>query len=496
MKHLFLLILLSLVPMLSTAQTLTEAQKQEALQAATKFCNLLERFSNGERTLNAQINALCSGADCSAFDDIKTNKEATMRNYLMAIQLKYPGKLAMAVSKPSFSNSQIYCDYDFSVSTNYNSFGGQGQHFMTDIPIIEKDNLLNVIVIFDITQKMPSLNKTLAKKLIYSTKSHKITAFICDDSPILSYSKGLDAVAQGRYSQAVLLFEDAIKKGGVKFTMKKDCYLGAYFASVFNIDFNNALKYATLYGDIGFILNCKGQIALQNNNIDEAYNCYKQLETKLLNGAKSFYPLSGVYYMLGNFHAYPSSYSSHHSSALCAYYFKKGVAENDEFSVQSAYMLYYLWIAYQLDNSGGISDKDISYTEALSYLRKAAEKDYPPSYILLALAELLDVKDCEASAKWFEKAAATGNAKAMALYGKVLTTETVFSSRKQEGVRWLKKSLESDRLEKDIKDFDENIPRNIWPNSREDVERYLQKITASSKNNSYMQRIEDIFNRR
>lgn len=102
-----LLFLTGLIALASSAQNLTQAQKQEALQCATKFCELLTRFSNGERTLNTQINALCSGADCSAFDDIKTNKEITLRNYLLAIQTKYPHKLSMAITTPTLSASNI-----------------------------------------------------------------------------------------------------------------------------------------------------------------------------------------------------------------------------------------------------------------------------------------------------------------------------------------------------------------------------------------------------
>lgn len=82
------MIILGMLPIFAVGQQPTSAQQQTALQCAKQFCDLLMRYSNGERTLNTQINALCSGADCSAFDDIKTNKEVTLRNYLMAIDRK------------------------------------------------------------------------------------------------------------------------------------------------------------------------------------------------------------------------------------------------------------------------------------------------------------------------------------------------------------------------------------------------------------------------
>lgn len=42
----FILLFLTFIPLLSMGQA-TEAQKQEALSAASKFCSLLAQFSNG-----------------------------------------------------------------------------------------------------------------------------------------------------------------------------------------------------------------------------------------------------------------------------------------------------------------------------------------------------------------------------------------------------------------------------------------------------------------
>lgn len=160
MKYLFVL-LLSSISMLSTAQTLTEMQKQEALQSATKFCNLLKRFCEGERTLDTQIYSLCSGRNISAYDEIRTNSEKTLSNYLLAIQAKYPGKLAIQISMPSFMNSEIHYDYDYHVAIKYGSLGNLDTKGL--LLTIGNANVLNSSVIFNVVVTIPGLSKQIQK---------------------------------------------------------------------------------------------------------------------------------------------------------------------------------------------------------------------------------------------------------------------------------------------------------------------------------------------
>ena len=87
----FIILLLTIVPFTAHSQkVITPGVEEKALSCVGKFCSLLTRWSNGERTLDSQIYALCSGNDCSAYDDINTMKETTLRNYLLGIQKKYP----------------------------------------------------------------------------------------------------------------------------------------------------------------------------------------------------------------------------------------------------------------------------------------------------------------------------------------------------------------------------------------------------------------------
>lgn len=171
MKHLFIL-LLSCIPMFSTAQTLTETQKQEALQSANNFCNLLKRFCEGERTLDTQIYGLCSGSDISAYDEIKTNSEKTIKNYLLAIQTKHPRGLTTSISSPALSSSKTYIEPVVGLSVGWGDVNGADMS-TTQMLSVTQENVANIYVVFDITQGFPSLGKNINKKLIYSLKTKK-----------------------------------------------------------------------------------------------------------------------------------------------------------------------------------------------------------------------------------------------------------------------------------------------------------------------------------
>ena len=87
------LLLLVLLPTFAYSQSyLTDGEQEKRIAHVSKFCSLLSRWSNGERTLDTQIYNLCSGSNCTAYDEVTTKKETTLRNYLLGIQKNYPQK--------------------------------------------------------------------------------------------------------------------------------------------------------------------------------------------------------------------------------------------------------------------------------------------------------------------------------------------------------------------------------------------------------------------
>ena len=458
MKRLIIL-LLSCIPIVSTAQALSEAQKQEALQCATKFCDLLERFCNGERTLNPQINALCSGADCSAYDDIKENKEVTLRNYLIAIQHEYTDKLATSISAPDLSKSKSYIEPVVSVDTEWGTLGnGNGGELSTaEIAVLSVDKVSNVYIVFDVIQTYPSLGKSISKKIVYDSKNKKITAFITNTGTLISYLNGLIAFSNKQYDAAISYFDSAAQSN--RSSLRKRSYELAKTCAAYMGDWERSLYYAEKVGDPLYINVFKLQIYTQNESWDKAYQSALQLESLLskrtdLNNIQK----SGLYIMLANVYANPVFQHQDLHKALS--YLEAAHSLGD---AKSGYLIFVLYTV--------LGDGFVTPEKAFEYLQKSAAAGYPPAFYDMGRLAEYGHEDKEAALAWYEKSAKSGNHLAMASAGKLL----IEKGETSEGVEWLKKSLQGKALEAELKDRESSTGLAPWPKTRADVESLLNE---------------------
>lgn len=469
MRHI-LLILLSLVPMLSTAQTLTEAQKQEALQTATKFCNLLARFSNGERTLNTQINALCSGADCSAFDDIKTNKEVTLRNYLMAIQQKYPKKLAMTVSSPSLAGCKVYVQPSLTLGSEWGNVG-ESELSTNEIVTLSVDNIDNYYVVFDVIQKYTSLGVSTNKKLIYDVKNKKITAFIKNDGAFINFLNGLMAYCNKDYKNAIAYFERAAQND--RSSLRKNSYGFAMVCCIMAQDFGKGAYYAEKMGDQLYISYFNMVLCFEKEDYESTYP-YVQIMERQMNCRTDLNKLQrgNVYIMLGTYYAMPSSHSNTSKSLQ---YLKVA----DEIGMKNAgYMIFIWYTLYIQEYDENYCSDEFAYTS----LYKSAKSGYPPAFYQWGIMEEYIKENTDEALVWYEKAAQFGNMIAMASAGKIY----IEKGNKTKGVDYLKKALQGSTLDAQLKDNELNTGGLApWPKSRADVETLLNKYNSAISSSSY-----------
>lgn len=456
MKRLIIM-LLSFIPIFTTAQTLSEAQRQEALQCATKFCNLLERFCNGERTLNSQINALCSGADCSAYDDVKANKEITLRNYLYAIQAKFPNKLATSISAPSLSASKTYIEPVMSLNYEWGNVGNSDLS-TAEIASLSLASVSNVFVVFDVTQKYPSLNNSINKKIVYDVKNKKITAFITNNGAFINFLNGVLAFSNKQFKSAITYLKSAAQND--RSSLKKKSYGLAMLCAWYIQDFEQATYFAEQMGDQLYINAIKLILYSQNEQYEDTYQCALQLEalikkrTDLNNMMKS-----NLYLMLGN--CYVNPLFSHQD-------LNKGISY-----MEAAYNLgdtkagYYIFVYFT-----HLGEDFVTTDIALEYLQKSAEGGFPPAFYQWGRMVEYGLKDKEEALVWYDKSAKSGNHIAMASAGKLL----IEKGEVAKGVEWLKKSLEGQALETELKDNELTTGGLApWPKTRADVESLLNK---------------------
>lgn len=460
MKHL-LLLFLGCVPMFISAQTLTEIQKQEALQCVIDFCNLLVRYSNGERTLTTQINALCSGADCSAYDDIKTNKEITLRNYLMAIQQKYPNKLPMAITAPSLTNSRIYVEPTMNLNIEWGNTGNS-ETSTAEMAVLSVQDINNTFIVFNVIQKYSSLGKSLDKKLIYDVKNKKITAFITTEGTFMNYLNGLMAFADNKFKSAMVYFDKAAQNE--RSSLKQTCYTFAMVSSVYIPDYAQAVYYAEKMKDPLYIAFCKCVMYLDREQFEESLSCALQCDS-LMETRTDITSLfkRNVYLLLANCYVNPVFQNHNYSKALS--YLKKAEELGD------TKVGYFIFLYYML-----LGEDFVSPYVAFAKLQQSAESGYPPAFYHWGSFVEYGKKDVSEAFRWYEKAAQAGNYVGMACVGKLL----IEKGEKDKGVEWLKKSLVGDGLDVQLKDYDfiEDLPH--WPKKREDVETLLDKYNNYS----------------
>lgn len=461
---------LALIPIMAQAQItqVTDEQKQEALQKVTEFCNLLSQWSNGQRTLDSKIYALCSGNDCSAYDDISTNKETTLRNYMLGIQKKYPKNLQMQIAQPSLSDVSIFYEPEQITITNMYEQTILGNSASVGlVPHYSMSTFENAYIVFGAKQTVPSLSKSTERKIIYDVKSGKITAFVTGSGTFVSFLEAFELMTKNKYKEAISKFEYAASNP--RSSMKNLCYRWAAELSMYILDVDGGLRFAKLSGDKYYENSFLAIKAITNGNIQESISYLVQVENYAQNENQHKNDLGSLHSVLGMLYGIPSAVQDLGKAVT---YFRKAISEN---KIDAGY---HLWL---LSAQADVSTR-ITMDEAVEHLLWSAEKGYPPSYLIVYLLYegSEDAQERNNAEAWLEASANAGDAFGMAYYGRLLLERGNIT----KGKEWLRKSLEGNGLELEINMYSGTID---WPTSRADIQILLDSGMQSSQTASQPQ---------
>ena len=471
-----ILSLLILMPLFAKAQItqLTEAQKQEALNTVTQFCTLLQQWSNGQRTLDTRIYSLCSGKDCSAFDDVSSNKETTLRNYLLGIQKKYPRKLQMQISQPSLSACKITYEPIIGLSEIVGGAGGSvdpyNQNTMYDV---FSQGTSNAFLIFEVGCGIPSLNISNTKYIIYDYKIRKVTAFITGDGTYLSYVEGLNSMIKKNYAEALKKFDIATKNE--RSSLKKQASICALYCCFLIGDVNNVVKYINNMNEPFVSRYMEACLYSAQGAYEQAFVAAKECER--ISQTKTEYSantkiMGSIYMLLGVLYSTPLEYSRHYDVVKSIDYFRKAIKYDN---VLAAYYLF----TTKMENDD--FDDHITDEEVIGYTKWAANQGHTGCALLLGkLAE--SINEIGTPEEWYKKGADRGDAICMACLGKYLIQKG--SYYKDAGIKWVKKSLEGDVLDRYIDVYNDFVNDKWWPRTRKDVESLLNVNTSSNSGTS------------
>ena len=447
MRKVAVTVVLVIIPMLIFGQQVSSMQKEEALSAAKQFCSLLSQYSNGKSTYlnnDAKMFNLCSNPKISTYDDLISQKEILLNDYLSIITKNYFNKIAFDFS--GYKIEEVFGIPEFNVTTGYGSLNiGHESIDGTMIAEISASHYVDHYIVISVNKYIPSFPKTTNCKIIYSTKSGKILSFTNNESPYVSYLKGLQSFSNKDYKAAIRFFNLAVTHP--RFPEKTSCYTGATISSLYLNDIDSAVRYATASGDKLMIATAKGVRALINQDYPTAFE-----NMKIAAEGGNF----GAQQSLGCLYA--GGIGTAVDTEKGIYWLKKSLAGGNP---GAAYFIALF----------GLHAEIISEEEYRKYLLIAGKSGFFPAYLLLGY-DYNATEEYDEAFRWFEKSAKAGNTIGMANTGRYLAFGGTDKQVKEKGIYWLKKSIEGDAFEKDMG----NIPFTPnFPKSREDVEATIRK---------------------
>lgn len=479
MKKNIVVLALVIMPMAGQAQikTVTYTQKQQALQTVSRFCSLLTDWSNGQRTLDTQIYNLCSGNDCSAYDDVSTKKETTMRNYLLGIQKKYPKSLSMQITQPTLSNCEISYEPELSLMSHVGSITNDMNPFATQELIeLTANSYKNAYMVFKVRQTIPNLSIISNRLIVYDLKAQKITAYVTGKGTFINYIEGLNLMVKRDYKNAILKFDAAaVNPRG---SLKRFCNNYSYMCSAYLNDITSMIRYGKATNIPVISKHCD----LMKHYVEESYReCLtdmKECERLIKQNSEYEGMLPGLYGLIGFIYGLPDEMTHIRNIEKSIEYFRKAIKAGN---MWSAFMFFQKWLH---DDD---YDDYVSGDEMMGNLKLAADKGHTGAILLEGKMTEISLKDVNGALKWYEKGAKLGDTFCMACLGKLLIEKG--GNKVSEGRRWLQKSLDGDAFDRQLNAYKDLINDEFWPKSKMEIQNLLNNtpvtpISPSSNNTS------------
>ena len=447
------------------------------MQHVTDFCNLLTQWSQGQRTLDTKIYSMCSGNDCSAYDDVTAKKETTMRNYLLGIQKKYPQSLPMQISQPSLANAQITYEpvlsFGAKVGRLSNDSGYSSPDSYIDMGEFSIDSYKNAYISFYVNQTIPKLGINTSRIIVYDVNAQKVTAFVTGGGTFTSYLEGLNLMTKNDYKSAIAKFE--IASSNNRSSLKSSSLILAIVCSIYSSDFASAKRFAKALNDPLYNNYIEAMDMIIEMGKDDNWNYVPKILSKWLeceqiaskNAAYKEY-LPAIYLNCGMYYSLPRDYFSGRDVNKALYYFKKAIAGGN---TQAAI---HLWIAFMDASDDEIDEMNISGDELMGYLEWAANKGQPFAILFMGKLEESGNENMQKAIYWYQKGADNGDPFSMACLGKLLLQKG--GNNVETGKKWRRKSLEGNRFELQREAYEGFVTENFWPNSRNDIQSLLGNV--------------------
>ncbi len=478
----FIALILVFFPMYMLGQT-TDA-KDEALSVVSKFCTLLSQYSNGGTTYlnnDRKMFDLCSSQKISTFDDIKSNKEIFLNSYLSLITRQYKNRLKMTFSQPQFVEAHTIPAIQ--LETKHQTYEGGFSLVSQDLRL---NGNLDIYILIDVEQTIPSLGIQTKRKFIYSVVEHKLLAFIVGDSPFIMLCNALKAYSGNNYAKALSYCDKILVNE--RFDKKSACAGLAMTCCIKMGNYRGCYKYTPYLGEQKDVYNVlvDGMLAIESQDVNKAFSCLQVLaESKVAN-------YSDCQAILASFYANGYGCKKDRQKALDWYR-----RSNREGSAIAGYMF---WTDFIYVEDKDDENLDFREGEIYNFIKTSAERGCLPSFYQVALCEA-SYNNTEEEGYWYKKGADLGDLKGFISYGLWLSS---VKHNKQEAIYWLKKAVNNSSLSsylehQDIKKYgmetvddvkkllycvEHDIPVPSFSSSKEQFEECFRKASEQMNSSS------------
>ena len=267
-----LLLLLVLFPSWVFGQLHNWSELQDIYMThVSEFCTLLTRWSNGERTLDIQIYKLCSGSNCTAYDDVTAKKETTLKNYLLGIQRNYPKSFPMEISTPPTKEMTAYYEGEIGLGKRSLFIKMDDDVGYQVWPRSETTRMLA----FKVNQKTPLGITT--KYILYDFNLKKITGLISGDGSQASYLEGIELLTKSNdYRRAINKFLIAANNKRATYGKEANKIAAVLYTQLGEYD--SAVTLAEKSGNKYFASFFKAERSMRQRRYQEAVSYFKECE--------------------------------------------------------------------------------------------------------------------------------------------------------------------------------------------------------------------------
>lgn len=245
MKQLIIFLATFFLSSLMRAVTITEQQRQEALNTTRTFCSLISQYSSGGSSsldLDQRIFAM-SSEDMEAYDNLVSHKHVRFDNFLAQITNKFNNRITLEYSDYRIESVNPIYSYNLTTTIAQAVPGASASSF--EAVSYSHDKIQDIYIVISVKNRVPALRGADNDfRIIYSVMTKKVLSYTDSQGGFICYANAMNAMSLQKYDEAITWIDKALTHE--RFTEKKNCCEFGYYCAMVYGNLDSARKYAQM----------------------------------------------------------------------------------------------------------------------------------------------------------------------------------------------------------------------------------------------------------